>query len=309
MGPRGANDSFNGSGGFSLTWLRLDDVFHRHRKVAPLSDRAFRLHVTALLECCANGTDGHIDRRLPPTWPAFRKGRALDGAIDELVEAGLWEQSEDGWLAHDFLDWNPSAAQVRAKQFVRSEAGKKGGQRTANLKQQAKQTPKPVLEQNSSNPVSKTQATSNPVPVPDPRGEDLPPPARSTDRFMRSFSDNDPRSRADVNRVHEEFKKSVGMPNKVFVNSLDPDPATIVDAIDAYGEEKCTLVARYCGRDRMVTGEADDAGMPHKSVRYVFGNQTAFNRILGYALEHDKPAPARPDADAEFEAAMGADPT
>lgn len=80
-----------------MTWLKLDDRFARHRKVAPLSDRAWRLHVTALLECCAELTDGQIDKKLPSTWPSAPRGRALTDAIRELEEAGLWEPNEAGW--------------------------------------------------------------------------------------------------------------------------------------------------------------------------------------------------------------------
>jgi hypothetical protein len=145
-----------------VTWLRLDDQFHRHRKVAPLSDRAWRLHVTALLECCANLTDGRIDVRLPPTWPSAPRGKKLIDAVLELETAGLWERIEEGWIAHDFLDWNPSAEQAIAKRRARQDAGSKGGKLAAIAKAKAKQTPKQLLEQTP----SKTEANVYPVPVP-----------------------------------------------------------------------------------------------------------------------------------------------
>lgn len=128
-----------------MSWLRLDDQFGRHRKVAPLSDRAWRLHVTALLECCANLTDGRIDRALPATWPAAPRGKALAITIGELVLAGLWEPTNDGWVAHDFLHWNPPAEEELAKRQARHAAkvaaGKAGGKKSAESRAKGKQPP------------------------------------------------------------------------------------------------------------------------------------------------------------------------
>jgi len=153
--------SMEGSG---LSWLRLDDRFHRHRKVAPLHDRVWRLHVTGLLECCANGTDGRVDRELPQTWPSVPRGKALANAIDQLVDRGLWEETESGWMIHDFLEWNISADRAEAIKKARSEAGKRGGKRSAKRKQTSKQ----LLEQTPSTPEANIQANFNPDPDPDP---------------------------------------------------------------------------------------------------------------------------------------------
>jgi hypothetical protein len=139
-----------------VTWLRLDDQIHRHEKIAPLSDRAWRLHVTAMLECCARLTDGKIARDMPVTWPAAPRGKALSKTIAELESKGLWELNDYGWMVHDFLDWNPSAEQVRETRKVRASAGQKGGKVKAKQKQ--------TLKQNG----SKTEAKLCPVPVPVP---------------------------------------------------------------------------------------------------------------------------------------------
>ncbi|MFI9204017.1 hypothetical protein [Streptomyces sp. NPDC053048] len=92
--------------------MRLDDRFPSHRKVATLSDRAFRLHVSALCWCAANLTDGRIsDKELR----LVAHVRGMKATARQLEDAGLWVRDEDGWAIHDFHDYQPSAEHVRAE--------------------------------------------------------------------------------------------------------------------------------------------------------------------------------------------------
>lgn len=104
-----------------MTWLKLDDKFARHRKVAPLSDAAFRLHVTALLHCAEQLTDGEITNADLKVMPSLPTGRRLVAALQELVDGGLWVVVDGGWALHDFADWNPSSAAIKAKQAAARE--------------------------------------------------------------------------------------------------------------------------------------------------------------------------------------------
>lgn len=49
--------------------------------------------------------------------------------VAELVEAGLWEVAEDGWQLHDFLDYQPSKAQVTADRKKTAERQKRWRER------------------------------------------------------------------------------------------------------------------------------------------------------------------------------------
>ncbi|MFJ1695727.1 hypothetical protein ACIOHC_11335 [Streptomyces sp. NPDC088252] len=94
-----------------MPWVRLDDRFPTHRKVALLSDRAFRLYVSALCWASENLTEGRIlDREL--TLVARIRGPKTVAA--ELESAGLWDRTEDGWEIHDYLEYNPDRARVKA---------------------------------------------------------------------------------------------------------------------------------------------------------------------------------------------------
>lgn len=110
-----------------MPFLNLDDNFADHPKVDALSDGAFRLHVSALLYCSRNKTDGFVPMdRVPRLMPRYRKA-----FLTELLDGRLWytrpgEQIE----AHDYLDWNKSREQIdndrERIRKARSEAGKKG---------------------------------------------------------------------------------------------------------------------------------------------------------------------------------------
>ncbi|TFV32272.1 hypothetical protein E4K10_18065 [Streptomyces sp. T1317-0309] len=59
-----------------MSWVKLDDRFTSHRKVALLSDRAFRLYVSSLCWSSENLTEGHIgtkDSRSLPVVSAARR--------------------------------------------------------------------------------------------------------------------------------------------------------------------------------------------------------------------------------------------
>lgn len=94
-----------------MPWVKLDDRFPSHRKVALLSDRAFRLYVSALCWASENLTEGRIlDRELP----LVARVRGPKTVAKELEEAQLWDRVEGGWMIHDYLEYNPDRARVQA---------------------------------------------------------------------------------------------------------------------------------------------------------------------------------------------------
>ncbi|GAA0423716.1 hypothetical protein [Streptomyces luteireticuli] len=95
-----------------MTWVKLDDRFPSHRKIASLTDRAFRLHVSALCWCAEHLTDGRIAAR---ELRLVAHIRGMTATARQLEDVGLWERDGDGWVIHDFHDYNPTAETVRAE--------------------------------------------------------------------------------------------------------------------------------------------------------------------------------------------------
>jgi hypothetical protein len=90
--------------------------FTHHRKVRRLSDAAFRLWVTAIDHANEDGSDGLVLRVDIDCYPhAPKTTEEREAAIAELVSAGLWEPTEDGWRIHDFLQWQESAAERKRR--------------------------------------------------------------------------------------------------------------------------------------------------------------------------------------------------
>lgn len=118
-----------------MSWLRLDDAFPDHPKVAALSDAAFRAHVTGMAYCARHLTDGFIPER---------KGREIAGdALDELMSSPrngspLWISVSDGYEIHAYLEYNPSREDVDGGRKLRAEAGKKGAASRWNGKSHGK---------------------------------------------------------------------------------------------------------------------------------------------------------------------------
>lgn len=113
-----------------MPWVKIDDRFPSHRKIALLSDRAFRLHVSAICWCAENLTDGRIgDRELA----LITRVRGVKATAEQLEAAGLWDRTDGGWAIHDYLDYNPTREQVllerkknaeRQERFRRRKNGK-----------------------------------------------------------------------------------------------------------------------------------------------------------------------------------------
>jgi len=109
-----------------VTWLKLDDGFPQHPKVMGLSDRAFRAHVTALCYAARYLTDGWV----PPGVVAPKDAR-------ELVAAGLWHDTDNGWAINDFLAYNRDRASVQAERSAKQAAGRAGGLASGRSRREA----------------------------------------------------------------------------------------------------------------------------------------------------------------------------
>lgn len=90
-----------------------------------------------------------------------------------------------------------------------------------------------------------------------------------------------------VTELHAAWKDSCGYPSHKFRGAFDNDAGILADAIRAYGLDDCLAVARFAPNDGMVSGKRDEHGRKHDTIRYIFGNTDAFNRILRAAKERE----------------------
>jgi hypothetical protein len=166
-----------------MTWVRLDDGIFYNPKIADLSDAAQLAHIKAIVYCSQGRTDGLVPLRIS-------KQLASPKVLKELVPL-LWHLSDDlcercrsipdavaatggqsgGFYVHDYLEYNPTRAEVeeedRKRHEARREAGRLGG--IASGVARRKQTRSKTEANEEANHQAKgkqNEAPSRPVPSP-----------------------------------------------------------------------------------------------------------------------------------------------
>lgn len=112
-----------------MSWAKLDDQFFDHPKARQVGKDGRALFVAGLCWSAGNLTDGLIRSTDLPLLAAKAEVPGLATAR-RLVDAGLWAEVRDGWVIHDYHDFNPSGDAERKKRAVRAAAGRLGGSRS-----------------------------------------------------------------------------------------------------------------------------------------------------------------------------------
>lgn len=112
--------------GAAVSWFRVDDKSAFHRKILRAGNECWGAFCRAGATSAGEGTDGRVTL---DTCLAIAPARVWA----KLVDAGLAERIEGSsdLLLHDYCEWNPTAAQVRASIESKRLAGSKGGIRKA----------------------------------------------------------------------------------------------------------------------------------------------------------------------------------
>jgi hypothetical protein len=115
-----------------MTWFKVDDKLHEHRKAATVGLPAMGLWVLAGSWCGDNLTDGFVPDRVVSRWGSSSRKLAA-----QLAEVGLWVpgefDGEPGWWFHDWLERNPS------REAVMEQRGK-AAERQARARDKARES-------------------------------------------------------------------------------------------------------------------------------------------------------------------------
>jgi len=143
-----------------MAWIKLDENFADHPKIAQLDPSSGWLWVCALAYCNRHRTDGRIPvamlSRISSVSVASRSAKRLEAV-------GLWSRVGHEFVVHDYLDYQPSAAELYEKSKKRSDAGRRGGQ--AKAKQVASTVHKPVPARPVYTEPDPTRENKHPQPV------------------------------------------------------------------------------------------------------------------------------------------------
>lgn len=159
-----------------MAWAKFDDRWDDHRKTQTVwheNRGAVALYAMAVVHCARHETDGRVDaiwlkNRLP------RKGER-DQMVSVLVAAELFDERDGEVWVHDYLDFNPSHAELEAKRERDRSRKAKGGSRSR---------PSGVQTDSARNPDGFRAASGSPDPTrpdpsrPDPSSTDVDDPTR-----------------------------------------------------------------------------------------------------------------------------------
>jgi hypothetical protein len=96
-----------------MTWFKVDDRWHSHRKVIGVSLSARGLWATLGSWCAAELNGGHVPHDVVRHYASTKK---LSNKLSkELVDAGLWESVDGGFNFHDWHDHQPTKEVVLAR--------------------------------------------------------------------------------------------------------------------------------------------------------------------------------------------------
>jgi len=126
-----------------VPWFKVDDSLYSHPKWVAASPAAKALWVTAGSWCASQLTDGHVPRHVLPI--VGGKPRAAQ----ELVDLGLWEMNGNGWVFHDWLELQPSRADVEAARAEKADAGARGNHQRWHVKKRIKSPDCPYCQEAS----------------------------------------------------------------------------------------------------------------------------------------------------------------
>jgi hypothetical protein len=97
-----------------MGWVRLDDQLYANAKVVACPPDAFKLFIMGLTWVSSNLTDGYLPSHIVKFLSSPRSYLKLS---ETLVRVGLWDKvsEEDGWRVHNYLTYNPSEQEVKAR--------------------------------------------------------------------------------------------------------------------------------------------------------------------------------------------------
>ena len=114
-----------------MGWARLDDGFHDHPKLIGLSLEALGLWTKCLTWAHRHHGSSAQLGFVPVGLATMFAGSRGEKLGNELVTARLWDETDGGWLIHDYIDYLPASERPVTADDVRksrSEAGKRGAE-------------------------------------------------------------------------------------------------------------------------------------------------------------------------------------
>lgn len=155
-----------------MSWVRLDDQFTDHPKLAEVGPVAGWVYVSGLCYAARYLTDGFVPENI-----ALRFAGSSPEILAKLVESSLWDRANNGYQIHDYLEYNPPASKVKAereeakarmqrknatKQGVSSEVRGNFGRNSGEIQPSRTPSPSPLRDDGIARPPAGAPVTDFP---------------------------------------------------------------------------------------------------------------------------------------------------
>lgn len=107
-----------------MAWVRIDDTVPHHRKHLKAGPAAAWLWVCCLAYAQRHLTDGFVPAEALPMLGVVKGAEKL---METLVDVGLMERHDGGFLVHDYLDLNDTREEAIERRQERHETKAKAG--------------------------------------------------------------------------------------------------------------------------------------------------------------------------------------
>jgi hypothetical protein len=110
-----------------MTYFKVDDGIWGHPKFSLLSNDAVALWVMAGSWCGRYVTDGLLP------YQSIGMVRGSKQAAQELVDAGLWLETPNGWMFHDWNDYQYTKDEVESRRAYEREKKRRQREKTMDV--------------------------------------------------------------------------------------------------------------------------------------------------------------------------------
>jgi hypothetical protein len=177
-----------------MSWVRIDDTMTFNHKIVAAGNAAVGAWIRLSAYSSAHGLDGKIPDSVA-RMIASRK------ELEAAMGANLLHRIDDGYEVHDFLEYNPSAAEVAERRSKRQNAGRNGGKKSGDSRRSKSEANASSFASTSDEAEENRDASTktNPGPARPGPEEEKEPEAPSA-----------PRSRFDFEAVYERYPLKKG---------------------------------------------------------------------------------------------------
>jgi hypothetical protein len=113
-----------------MSWACLDDQMTFNPKIVRAGNEVVGAWARMIAYSAAHLTDGVV----PTSVADMIASKQL---LQQMLQQGFVDVHADGYQVHDYLDFNPSAQEVKEKKRLRAEAGKRGGIKSGRNRREA----------------------------------------------------------------------------------------------------------------------------------------------------------------------------